>query len=167
MRRMPWLREPPPIRIMGLPTRAGNASGRSTGSTLKFDNETLHKVEKLVYYHDYRMPVTAKCVRRAMNRIGEELFPLYLEVRRADVLAQSTYQREEKLADIDGVERLYMEIRAKEQCVSLKDLAVTGKDLIEAGMKPGKEIGRTLDRLLELVIEEPELNTKEKLLMRL
>ncbi|MDO4312260.1 MAG: CCA tRNA nucleotidyltransferase [Eubacteriales bacterium] len=134
---------------------------------LKFDNETLHKVEKLVYYHDYRMPVTAKCVRRAMNRIGEELFPLYLEVRRADVLAQSTYQREEKLADIDGVEKLYMEIRAKEQCVSLKELAVTGKDLIDAGMKPGKEIGRTLDRLLELVIEEPELNTKEKLLMRL
>ena len=59
---------------------------------LKFDNATLHSVEKLVYYHDYRMPVTEKNVRRAMNKIGKDLFPLYLEVRRADVLAQSIYQ---------------------------------------------------------------------------
>lgn len=140
---------------------------RTVLKRLKFDNDTLHKVEKLVYYHDYRMAVTAKSVRRGMNRIGEELFPLYLEVRRADVLAQSLYQREEKLADIDGVEALYREITEREQCVSLKDLAVTGKDLIGAGMKPGKEIGETLERLLQMVLEEPELNTKEELLKRI
>lgn len=134
---------------------------------LKFDNATLRSVEKLVYYHDYRMPVTEKNVRRAMNKIGEDLFPLYLEVRRADVLAQSMYQREEKLADIDGVETLYQKITAAGQCVTIKDLAVTGKDLIAAGMEPGKEIGETLNRLLELVIEEPEMNTREKLLRRI
>lgn len=131
---------------------------------LKFDNVTLHSVEKLVYYHDYRMPVAEKNVRRAMNRIGEELFPLYLEVRRADVLAQSLYWREEKLADIDGVEKLYHKILEAGQCVTLKNLAVTGKDLIAAGMDPGKEIGETLNRLLDLVIEKPELNTKAELL---
>lgn len=134
---------------------------------LKFDNDTIRKVTKLVCYHDYRMPVTPKHVRRAMNRIGEDLFPLYLEVRRADVLAQSMYMREEKLADIAGVEALYREIKTQNQCVSLKDLAVTGSDLIEAGMKPGKEIGQMLNQLLELVIESPELNTKEELLKRL
>lgn len=131
---------------------------------LKFDNATLQSVEKLVYYHDYRMPVTRKNVRRAMNKIGEELFPLYLEVRRADVLAQSMYQQQEKLADIDGVEVLYQEIVAAGQCVTLKDLAVTGKDLIAAGIEPGKQIGETLNRLLDLVIETPSLNTKETLL---
>ncbi len=131
---------------------------------LKFDNATLHSVEKLVYYHDYRMPVTEKNVRQAMNKIGKDLFPLYLEVRRADVLAQSMYQREEKLADIDGVEDLYQKIVAAGQCVALKDLAVTGKDLIAAGMEPGKEIGETLNQLLGLVLEKPELNTKEELL---
>ena len=131
---------------------------------LKFDNATLHSVEKLVYYHDYRMPVTEKNVRRAMNKIGKDLFPLYLEVRRADVLAQSIYQREVKLADIDGAEDLYQKIVAAGQCVALKDLAVTGKDLIAAGMEPGKEIGETLNRLLGLVLEKPELNTKEELL---
>ncbi len=131
---------------------------------LKFDNATRHSVEKLVYYHDYRMPVTKKNVRRAINKIGEELFPLYLEVRRADVLAQSIYMRKEKLADIDGVETLYREIIDSGQCVSIKDLAVTGRDLIDAGMEPGREIGQTLERLLDLVIETPGLNTKEELL---
>lgn len=134
---------------------------------LKFDNDTLHKVTRLVLYHDYRMPAEAKNVRRAMNKIGADLFPLYMEVRRADVLAQSLYKREEKLKNLDDIEGLFQEITEAEQCVSLKDLAVTGKDLLEAGVAQGKEIGEKLDQLLELVIEEPELNKKEELLKRL
>jgi tRNA nucleotidyltransferase/poly(A) polymerase len=131
---------------------------------LKFDNDTLHKVTRLVRYHDYRMPSTAKDVRRAMNKIGEDIFSYYMEVRRGDVLAQSMYRREEKIRNLDEIERLYQEIIEKGQCVSLKELSVTGRDLIEAGMAPGKEIGVKLNELLLLVIEEPELNTKEKLL---
>ena len=46
----------------------------------------------------------------------------------------------------------------------MRTLAVTGKDLIEAGMRPGKEIGEMLDKLLHAVLEEPEENTKEKLM---
>ena len=131
---------------------------------LKFDNDTLKKVSELVYYHDCRMPVRPENVRRAMNRIGLELFPMYLEVRRADVLAQSMYMREEKLADIDGVEKLYREALEHRDCVTLKDLAVNGKDLIEAGFTPGKEIGETLDFLLDAVIRDPGLNEKSRLL---
>ena len=134
---------------------------------LKFDNDTLNKVSKLVFYHDYRMPATAKNVRRAMNIIGEDLFPYYMEVRRADVLAQSMYQREEKLKNLDEIEHLYEEITAAGQCVSLKDLAVTGRDLIAAGIAPGKEIGTKLNELLNLVIEDPSQNTKENLLKHL
>ena len=134
---------------------------------LKFDNDTIRKVTKLVRYHDYRMPVTPAHVRRAIHEIGEDLFPLYLEVRRADVSAQSMYQREEKVADIDGVEKLYHEIMERNECVSLKMLAVTGKDLIAAGMKPGKEIGQMLEHFLDLVLEHPELNQKEELLKRI
>ena len=131
---------------------------------LKFDNDTLRKVTKLVLYHDYRMPATDKNVRRAMNKIGVELFPYYMEVRRADVLAQSMYEREAKIQNLDEIEKIYEQIVAAGQCVSLKQLAVSGKDLLEAGMKPGKEIGNKLDELLERVIEEPELNSREKLL---
>ncbi len=138
---------------------AGNVLRR-----LRFDNDTLRKVTRLVYYHDYRMSAEAENVRRAVNRIGEALFSYYMEVRRADVLAQSMYRREEKIRNLDEIEELYSDIVKKEQCVSLKKLAVTGKDLIEAGMEPGKEIGKKLNELLELVIEKPELNTKKELL---
>ena len=55
----------------------------------------------------------------------------------------------------------------KQECISLKTLAVSGKDLIDAGMKPGKELGKTLDLLLHLVLEEPEKNTKEYLLSKI
>lgn len=131
---------------------------------LKFDNDTLRKVTKLVYYHDYRMPAQAGNVRRAMNKIGEDLFPYYMQVRRADTDAQSDYRKEEKYANLEGIEMLYTEIVEKRQCVSLKDLAVTGKDLIAAGVKPGPRLGEILDRLLKDVIEEPEHNEKEYLL---
>ena len=131
---------------------------------LKFDNDTMNKVHKLVQYHDYRIPATSKSVRKAMNLIGEELFPMYLEVQKADTLAQSLYRREEKLANIAGKEACYKEILAKKECVSLKDLAISGSDLIASGMQPGKQIGVILNGLLEMVIEEPSLNTKEKLL---
>lgn len=134
---------------------------------LKFDNDTLDKVSKLVRCHDYRMPAEPGNVRRAMYKIGEDLFPLYMEVRRADVLAQSSYQRDEKLQNLEEIEELYREICVAKQCVSLKDLAVTGRDLIGAGMTPGKEIGEKLKELLELVIEDPKLNVKEELLRRL
>ena len=131
---------------------------------LKFDNDTTNKVVKLAQYHDYRMPAEPKNVRKAMNKIGEDLFPYYLEVREADTLAQSEYLQQEKLQNIKDVRLCYEEILKRNECVSLKTLAITGTDLIENGMKPGKEIGTVLNKLLELVIEHPEYNTKETLL---
>lgn len=133
---------------------------------LKFDNDTLRKVTKLVYYHDLRMPATPRNVRRAMNRIGTELFPYYLNVRRADTLAQSMFRREEKLENIQEIENIYLQIMELQQCVSLKDLAVKGGDLLAVGVERGPQIGETLNKLLELVLEEPEKNQKELLLAK-
>lgn len=131
---------------------------------LKFDNDTMRKVTKLVEYHDYRMAAEPKNVRRAMNRISEELFPYYMKIRRADVLAQSEFKRKEKIQNLDEIEELYAEIVKAGQCVSLKRLAVTGKDLIGIGIKPGPVIGVVLDQLLQIVIEEPEKNDRDVLL---
>lgn len=69
---------------------------RTVLKRLKFDNETIRIVTKLVCYHDYRMEATPANVRRAMNRIGVELFPYYLAVRLADAKSQSTYMRSGK-----------------------------------------------------------------------
>ena len=131
---------------------------------LKFDNDTINRVSKLVVCHDSRPEPTEKAVRKAVFKNGMEQYPLLFEVQRADVLAQSEFQREEKLKMIDLYEKEYQNIIVKNQCLSLKELAVKGADLIAIGMQPGKEIGETLQKLLEIVLEEPELNTKEKLI---
>lgn len=131
---------------------------------LKFDNETISRVCRLIRWHDDRPQPDMPSVRKAINRIGEDIFPLYLEVQRADMEAQSSYRREEKRARLDGVSACYERILAEGQCVSLKTLAVKGRDLIEAGYSPGPEIGRTLDMLLEHVLEHPRDNDRELLL---
>lgn len=128
---------------------------------LKFDNETVKTVARLVCYHDYRVEATPQNVRRAMNRIGVELFPYYLAVRMADAKAQSTYQRREKIENIVEMRRLYKETLQQEDCVTLRQLAVGGHELMELGMKPGREIGSMLSELLEYVIDDPSRNTKE------
>lgn len=131
---------------------------------LKFDNDTTDKVCRLVRYHDDRPEVTPRNVRRAMSRIGVENMEDLFAVKRADTLGQSLYQRQEKLAYVDSYERLYFQVLAESQCIQKKDLAINGRDLIDAGMKPGKELGEVLDTLFERVLDEPELNTRESLL---
>lgn len=134
---------------------------------LRFDNDTLDKVTKLVLWHECPWECNGYSVRRVLCRIGPQLFELLLGMRKADVLAQSTYRREEKLEKLEQSRELYEEIMKRRDCISLKTLAVSGRDLIEAGMKPGKGLGETLERLLELVLREPEKNTKEYLLSRI
>lgn len=131
---------------------------------LKFDNDTIYKVTKLVRFHDYNIAPTPKGMRRAMFKIGEDIMPCLFAVKQADMLAQSGFQREEKQENLKILKKLHEKVLEEQDCVSLKTLAVTGSDLIAAGMKPGKEIGEVLNQLLQLVIEEPTCNTKEYLL---
>lgn len=132
---------------------------------LKFDNDTVSLVKKLVKYHDCDIAPTPESVRRALARLGEEVFPLLLQVKEADVMAQSDYLREEKLSLLKELWQTYQWVREQNQCVSLKTLAVNGRDLmLYAGMQAGRELGEMLERLLELVIEEPERNNREYLL---
>lgn len=131
---------------------------------LKFDNETIRIVSRLIGFHDYRFPAERRSVRRAVWKVGEDLFPMLLQVKEADTMAQSLYEREEKLEWIAKVEKLYREILKDRECLSLKDLAVTGRDLIRAGCAPGPELGRILNEMLQDVLEHPEHNNKEYLL---
>lgn len=143
---------------------AGEKMASAILRRLKFDNDTISKVCRLIRWHDDRPAPDMCSVRRAVNRIGEDIFPLYLEVQRADMLAQSTYKREEKAARLEGVNECYRKILEEGQCVSLKSMAVRGRDLIAAGYAPGPELGEILDRLLEHVLEHPEDNEKDRLL---
>lgn len=131
---------------------------------LKFDNDTTALVCLLIRYHDDRPEITPRNVRRAISRIGREHMQQLFAVKRADTLAQSLYQRKEKLDYIDAYEAVYRQICQENQCVQKKDLAINGKDLIAQGMKPGKELGAVLQALFEQVLDEPSYNTREKLL---
>jgi tRNA nucleotidyltransferase (CCA-adding enzyme) len=133
---------------------------------LKYDNDTIRKVVKLVRFHDMQIRLTAPAVRKAVVRIGEELFPFFLEVKQADLLAQSTYQREEKQEILNEVKRLYAQITDHGDCLNLKHLAVNGSDLVRMGVKPGREVGEILARMLDDVLDVPSHNDKDYLLGR-
>lgn len=131
---------------------------------LKFDNNTIGKVTALIRWHDHRPKLEEASVRRAIHRVGPEQYPALFEVKYADTMAKNQYKREEKLAYLAEYRRIYQEILEKKQCLGLKDLAVNGKDLIQLGIEPGKELGTTLEQLLGHVLDHPEDNTKEVLL---
>ena len=148
--------------------RVGGLMAREILERLRFDRNTQDKVCRLVEFHDYGNGVSPDetAVRRAVCRVGEDIFPQLLEVRRADTLAQSRYLRREKLGQLEEWQRIYGEIMARGECVSLKTLAVSGRDLIQGGMKPGRAMGETLQELLAHVLEHPEDNRREILLER-
>lgn len=131
---------------------------------LRFDNDTLYKVEKLVRNHDRKIESNRRAVRRAMNNMGVDLFPLLLLVKEADIYAQSDYMREEKLSELSRLWALYDEVINAHECVTLKDLNITGRELINLGIPTGPEIGRVLNELLEVVLDNPELNQSDILM---
>lgn len=131
---------------------------------LKSDNELIREVSILIRYHDWRFNADKKSIRKAINTVGEDLFPLLMKVQRADAAGQSDYRREEKEKRFAMIDELYRQITEDGEAVSLKDLAVCGKDLVENGIKEGPEIGKILGRMLEHVLECPEDNDRDVLL---
>lgn len=130
---------------------------------LKFDNDTIKKVSRLVKYAFYplekQMSMTE--VRWAIYEIGVELFPLLLDMKKAMAVG---FEQKEHLEHLENVEQMYHEVLEKNQCVCLKQLALNGQDLKAVGIVEGIKIGETLQKLLEMVLDDPEKNTKEKLL---
>ena len=131
---------------------------------LKFDNDTTDKVKKLTAVHDLFVKNAPNRVRRCMSKVGKELFPYFLKVRRANILAWKEDAQEKALSELLELETIYEGILEREECVCIKELSVDGKDLMAEGVKQGKQIGEILSDLLEIVLEEPEKNKKETLL---
>ncbi len=138
---------------------------------LKFDNDTLNRVKRLAKYHDWAIslspPIKKATVRSMISRIGEDLFPDLFTIGEADLLAQSDYFKAEKEEKQQLLKEMYREIIEQGDCLSIKNLAVSGNDLIGHGMKPGKELGQVLQKMLEDVLKHPSNNNKEYLLNHL
>ena len=144
----------------------GCSLAKTSLQRLKYDNATIRKGTTLVKDHDMQIRLTEPAVRKAIVMTGADLFPLLLEVKQADFLAQSTFQREEKQEKFDTLRAIYERVLERGDCLSLRELAVNGSDLIETGVKPGREVGNILARMFEEVLNVPEHNNKEYLLGR-
>jgi len=131
---------------------------------LKFDNNTRNKVVELVHHHDATFEVSKKHIKKWLNKIGEEQFRRLLDVRRADIKGQSFNYEQARIDKVNNIEKLLEEILQDNECFSLKDLAVNGKDLINIGYKSGKQLGAALQRLLDCIIAEEVNNNKDELL---
>lgn len=133
---------------------------------LKFDRDTMDAVCALVRWHDDNPVLSEEKVRRAMMKIGAAQYPALFAVKRADILAQSSFQRGEKLEYVENYEKMYEHILAQGDCLSLKQLAVSGRDLMALGVAQGKQVGEILNMLLEQVVADPDKNERTYLLQQ-
>ena len=132
------------------------------------DKNTAEAICTLVLHHDDGAPVERRAVRRWIGRYGPELLEQLLEVKRADALAHADLPRtRQRYGAVLAFRDLTKQVLAEEACFTVKDLAVSGKDLLAAGVQPGPEVGRLLNLLLEDVLEDRCDNRREALLERL
>lgn len=135
---------------------------------LKYDNQTIKSVRHLIEWHDFRWDDESYAgmakVRRMVSKVGIDYFEPLLKLQRADIQAQSSYLQDKKLKTLDEVWEIYREVKENHDCLTVKDLNIDGITLIRNGIPAGKQMGVILDRLLDMVIEEPKLNQREILL---
>lgn len=132
-------------------------------SRLRFDNETIRRMELLVEWHDIPLSAEKKRVKRLLQKLSDADILRLLEIKRCDRLAHAPDFREMP-PDLALIPSVMEEIRAEDACLSLRTLAIGGDDLMALGVPKGKQIGELLHTLLDDVIEERLPNEKEALL---
>ena len=128
---------------------------------LKYDNKTIDIVTQLIEYHDYEITPRKRVAKKLLSKISEEQVRRLVEVKRADNMAQEESKLEQRLSVLDEFLEIGETIIKENECFTLKDLAVDGKDLMNAGVPEGRYVGQVLKQLLEMVINEEILNDKE------
>ena len=131
---------------------------------LKTDNNTIATVRLLIKLHDLRPKADEKNVRRLMYETGKENYPLLMDIKRADALAQNPEMHGYKLEYITQLENIYKQELEKKSAFNLKTLAVNGRDIINTGVRDGRTIGMILEYLLDRVIDGDIENDKQLLL---
>ena len=124
-----------------------------------------NQVVTLIENHMARLEPDRIALKLQINRLGWETVWQCLTLQEADMSSKGVPNREE-LAQYARTQTILEQLQAEKACVSLKELAVGGRDLMALGYN-GKEVGRVLQQLLELVLTEQVENTKEALLARL
>lgn len=135
---------------------------------LKLSNKERERIVALVAHHMfwYSPEWSDATVRRFIRRVGPELLPDLFALRTGDVVGRGFGEDPEN--ELGELRRRVDKVMAEDQALSIGDLAVDGGDVMRVlGVGPGRVIGDTLRALLEEVLEDPELNTRDRLLERL
>lgn len=131
---------------------------------LKYDNATRKDVVELIAHHNDILLPDPVNVRRALARLGEVQTRRLVQVKVADLIAHDLAgEREKILALFTEISDVIDEVVARGDCTSVKALAIGGQDMMALGLS-GRAIGQMLNAALELVLEKPEMNTRETLL---
>jgi tRNA nucleotidyltransferase (CCA-adding enzyme) len=128
------------------------------------DNKTRDTILNLIRWHDRMRVCTRKSVRRMLAALGEEQGRLLFQVMEADMRAQSPDLLPQKLEVLEKGKALFEELVQERACVSIRELAVKGQDLIALGCPAGPEVGKLLNKLLEAVMEDTVANERSALL---
>lgn len=126
--------------------------------------QLIHDVTELVRMHDVEIKPSARMLRRLLSHLGETQMRRLIQMKQADTMAQSEKAKERKLSELNRSEELLEQIIAQKQAVTLKDLAINGKDLREHGVPPGPEMGACLQKALDAVLDGTTENEREALL---
>lgn len=124
----------------------------------------INEVSILIRYHDVRIKPDPVPIKKLLGKLGADTVRRLYKIQHADILAQSMYQREEKLANLSQIEALTDRIISGGECYNLKMLDINGSDLLHIGITSGEEIGKTLDTLLDKVITGELKNDKPELI---
>lgn len=133
---------------------------------LRFSNEERARVTGLVRHHliCYSPDWSDAAVRRWLRRVTPDLAPDLYELGFADALGKGR-ECDEDITRIKELRARVEEQLSAGAALSARDLAINGRDLMtELGLKPGRIIGEILERLVELVTDEPEANDRARLL---
>ena len=133
-------------------------------SSLRVDNATRERVTLLVRSHSLSVSPDPKLLRRRLNQLGEEALRELLLLQRADQLGKGTISPEEIKAEYRAVVAALDALMATSPCFTLKSLAVSGRDLMAAGLPKGHIVGQALAYLLDEVMAERLPNARDALL---
>jgi tRNA nucleotidyltransferase (CCA-adding enzyme) len=131
---------------------------------MRYDNLTIMRVRDLIFYHDSEIQDNKKSVRKWLNKIREETFRELLKVREADIKAQSQEYYQTRHDKLERIKVILEEVLEDNECFNKKDLAINGTDLIKLGYPEGKEIGEVINKLVEMVLDNPKLNNRDSLM---
>lgn len=131
---------------------------------LGFEKDIREKTAQLIHYHDAVFKPNGKNIRKWLKKIGKEQFERLLYVRRADIMGHNPACRKESLTNLDKTEKMFYKILTEKPEETEIELAISGKDLIDIGYIPGKELGAALKRLKRQAAAGEIENSRKELL---